>query len=142
MRAGFSLVEVLVVVGLFGLILGIGVPIGIDSYRNYLLTSETRNMISILRRAQSLAFANDHQSAHGVVIETSRFLLFQGSSFASRDTDFDEEYLKAASVTASGTTEIVFSPVSGLPNATATIVLDNILRSQTININDQGTIFW
>ncbi len=138
----FTLIEVVIVAAIFAILITLGLPVGLDAYRNYLLTSETRNLLSILRRAENHAFSNAHASPHGVAIEEDRFILFQGTSYASRTAAYDEEYLKSGAVTASGTTEIVFSQLSAKPNASATIVLSNELRSQTITINDEGTINW
>lgn len=140
--AGFTLIEVLIVLGLFGVLFGISLPISLDSYRSYILTSETKNLLSVVRRARSLAIANDHGISHGVSLESDRFILFQGSSFAGRDSAFDENYPRSPSVTITGFDEIVFSQISGLPNVTTTITLKNDLNEQTISINEYGTIFW
>lgn len=139
---GFTLVEVVIVLGIFGLILAIGLPVGIDAYRNYLLTSENRNLMSVLRRAEEFAFSNKNESDYGVYLEGNNFVLFKGSSFAGRDENYDEEYPREPSVLIGGFTEIVFSRNSGNPNATATIVLSNNLASQSIDINEEGAIFW
>ncbi|KKU99015.1 MAG: hypothetical protein UY32_C0008G0006 [Candidatus Jorgensenbacteria bacterium GW2011_GWC1_48_8] len=127
---------------LFSLFLILGWPIGLDAYRNYLLTAETRNLLSIIRRAETNAFANKNKSAHGVAIQSDQFVLFQGPSYAGRTAAYDEEYLKSGTVTVSGVVEIVFAQISGKPNASATIVLSNELRSQTISVNNEGTINW
>ncbi len=139
---GFTLVETVIVLGILGLVLVIGFPVGLDAYRNYLLSSETRNLVSILRRASELAFSNKNESNYGVYLDSSRFILFKGSSFVSRDTAFDEDYPREPSITVSGFTEIVFSQLTGKPNATATIQLSNSLTSQLIDINEEGVIFW
>ncbi|HXF44332.1 MAG TPA: prepilin-type N-terminal cleavage/methylation domain-containing protein [Candidatus Paceibacterota bacterium] len=141
-RSGFTVIEIAIVIAIFGIIIAIGLPIGLDSYRNYLLTAERRNLLSILRRAESFSFANKNAAPHGVFMDEDGFVLFQGESYALRNPAYDEEYLKSGAVTSSGTVEIVFSPVSGRPNATATIVLSNGLRSHVININEEGSIDW
>lgn len=142
MRSGFSIIEIVIVIAIFGMLLAIGLPIGLDAYRNYLLTSESRNLLSILRRAETNAFANKNGSAHGVAVQSDRFVLFQGQSYASRDAPYDEEYPKSGTVTSSGTAEIIFSQISGKPSASAAITLSNELRSQTITVNEEGTINW
>jgi prepilin-type N-terminal cleavage/methylation domain-containing protein len=140
--AGFTLIEVIIVTAVFAILITLGLPVGLDAYRHYLLTSDVRNLISLLRRAENRAFSNDHASPYGVSIQNDRFVLFQGSSYASRKTAFDEEYPKSGAVTASGTTEIVFAALSAKPNASGSIILSNGLRSQTITINEEGTINW
>lgn len=139
---GFTLVEIAVVLGILALILVMGLPFGIDTYRNYLLTSETRNLVSILRRAQEFAFSNKNESSYGLYAADGEFILFKGDSFAGRDAAFDEKYPREPSIAVSGFTEIVFSKLSGKPNVTSTINLSNGLTSQTVEINEEGVIFW
>lgn len=138
----FTLIEVAIVFGIFALISVIGLPVGIDAYRNYLLTSETRNILSILRRAQSLSFSNSYEKSYGMAVEPQNFVLFQGNSFDDRNQAFDEDYPRETSVTISGFSEIIFSRFSGRPNATTSIVLSNQLRSQSMDINEEGVINW
>lgn len=141
-KEGFTLIEIGIVFAIFALIAGLGLPLGIDAYRNYLLTSETRNIISILRRAENLAFSNSYNSAYGISFQPDRFVIFQGESYATRNSIFDENYLKTTGITASSTPEIIFSPLSGLPNSSTTIILSNGIRSQAVSINSQGVIDW
>lgn len=139
---GFTFIEIVIVLGILGVMLAIGLPISLEVYRNYLLTAEVRNLLSILRRAENLVFANVGGSNHGVALQSDKFVLFQGPAYTLRLPAYDEEYLRAPSVTVTGFSEIVFAPLSGKPNATATIVFTNGLRSETLDINAEGTIIW
>lgn len=139
---GFTFIEIAVVVGILGLIFVLGLPVGIEAYKNYLLTSEIRNFLTIIRRAENLAFSNNYESAHGLALEPDRFVLFRGNSYALRNPSFDEEYLRSPSISVTGFSELIFSPLSGTPNATATITFSNNLRSQELSINEAGVIFW
>ena len=139
---GFTLVEVILVLALFGALLGIGLPIGVDSYKSYLLTAETRTLVSFLRRAQNFSLANTREASHGLFIDSSRFVLFQGSSYAGRNATYDEVYLRSSVVTVSSTPEIVFTPLSGIPMSSTTITLSNGLSSQAITVNAGGAFLW
>ncbi len=141
-ESGLTIIEVVIVIALFGLLIAVGLPFGIDSYRNYLLTSETRNAVSILRRAQNLALANTYESSYGVALQEDGFILFQGTSFVSRNPGFDETYIRSSSITVSGLDEIVFLQISGSPIVSATTTLSNGVTSQKIYINEHGTLYW
>lgn len=139
---GFTLIEVVMVLGILGVVFALGLPVGIDAYRNYLLTSETRKLVSVLRRAEEFALSNKNEDSHGIFLEENNFVLFKGVSFGSREGAYDEDYPREPSISISGFTEIVFSQLSGKPSATATVVLSNGLTSQSIDINEEGTISW
>jgi prepilin-type N-terminal cleavage/methylation domain-containing protein len=138
---GFTIIELVIVFAIFALVASFGLPLGFDAYRNYLLTSEARNLLSILRRAENLALANNYSSDHGVFLGPNQFVIFQGSSYASRNPVFDENYPLNPSITVSSTPEVVFSRLAATTTAT-TITLSNNTKSITITINNQGSIDW
>lgn len=134
--------EVIIVLGIFAILFAVGLPIGLDAYRNYLLNSETINLVSFLRRAQNMSFSNVNEVPHGIYMSEDKFIIFEGASYASRNVSADEDFYRSASVSISGPTEIVFAPLSGNPNIGGSFILSNLLRIQSVEINEQGTIFW
>lgn len=134
--------ELVIVTAIFAVVLAFGLPIGLDSYRNYLLTSEARNLVSVLRRAENLSLANNGGLPHGVAVEAGQYVLYEGVSYAARNPSFDENYPRVSLVTVSSTPEINFTNLSAQPSVTGTIVLSNGVRSLAITINDQGVILW
>ncbi|MEK7464752.1 MAG: type II secretion system protein [Patescibacteria group bacterium] len=143
MRGGFTLIEITIVLALFIVAGYFTLPLGIESYRNYILGAEIRNILSVLRRAESLAMSNTYQSRFGVSFQSEQYVLFKGDNYAGRDQLFDEIYAMSPGVIVSSTPEVVFSTISGRPSvATSTITLLNPLHSQTLNINSEGTILW
>ncbi len=139
-REAFTLIEVLISLTLTALLARAGIPLVMDSYRTYLLASEVRTAVSIMRRAESFAMSNQGQSAHGVRILADQFLLFRGASYASRTQAYDEAFPRLSGITISGPDEVVFASVSGLPSATGTIGLSNGPKSANITVNSQGSI--
>lgn len=140
---GFTVLELVLVFAIVGVLAGIGIPIGIDGYRSYLLTAETKNAIAFLRRTQNLALTNRNQSSFGLSILSNQYVLFQGASYASRNPAYDEAYPRGSNITITGsTTEIVFEALSGKSNVSTTMTFSNGYNVQTIGINNQGTIFW
>lgn len=142
MKNGFTLIEIVFTMAIFAGLVALALPVGLDSYRHYLLTSETSTVLNFLRRAQALAFGNDHTSGHGLAIQNSKYVLFQGVSYASRNPSFDEVYGRSTDITITGPSEIDFSAVSGTPNASSTFVFSNGAGTSTISVNNEGTINW
>lgn len=141
-KSGFTLIEILISLGIFAILFAIGLPLSLDSYRNYILNSETSNLVTLIRRAESLALSNVHNSSHGIYIEEDRIILFEGESYAARNTAFDEEFERAEVVSISGPTEIVFSALESKPNAAVSFVLSNLLNVHRVDVNEHGAIFW
>lgn len=140
-NSGFTLLEVLLSVAIIALITGIGIPI----YQSF----QTRNDLDIaantiaqsLRRAQSLSQASDSDISWGLRVQNGSIVLFQGSSYGTRDTTFDEIFDLPQSITPSGVSEIVYSKFFGEPQAIGTITLiSDTNETRTITINAKGTI--
>lgn len=145
MRGGFTLIEFIVVLGVLILISALGLPVGFESYRNYLLSHEVRNLVSVLRRAENLSLTQAHSTSYGVALMPDKFVIFQGSSYALRNQSFDELYDKSSVVdvtTAPSISEVSFAPISGLPNATTTFILSNEANSLRVELNAQGIVDW
>jgi prepilin-type N-terminal cleavage/methylation domain-containing protein len=142
MKRGFTLFEIVFAIAIFAVLIVLALPVGLDSYRHYLLSSEVGNFLNILRRAQALSFANLNSAAHGVAVQGSNYIIFQGQSYAARNPSLDEVYARSLDITVNGPPEIDFTAVSGNPNTSSTFVLANDVGSRSISINDEGTINW
>ena len=142
---GFTLIEFVIVLGVLVLIIALGLPVGFESYRNYLLNYEARNLVSVLRRAETLSITQAHSTSYGVALITDKFVIFQGPSYALRNHSFDESYDKSSAINVTTTppiSEMSFAPISGLPNATATFVLSNEVNALSVELNAQGVVSW
>ncbi|MEE8131823.1 MAG: prepilin-type N-terminal cleavage/methylation domain-containing protein, partial [Candidatus Paceibacterota bacterium] len=136
----FTLLELLITLGISAMVLAVSWPLMTNIYLSFQITSEVDNLIAVLRKAQSLAFTNQDQSPYGVYILESQYLVFKGSSYAGRDPTFDEKFAKPSDIIISGLSEVVFTPLSGVSNATGTFDLSNGRQNLSIQINDEGTI--
>jgi len=141
-RAGFSLVEIAIVVALMVGIATLGIPFGVETYRDYTLTSTTRDVVAVLRRATSRALANTDASSYGVSFRVNHVVLFKGTSYLTRDAAFDEEHPTSPSVTILATADAVFTPVSGIPLTPLTVTVTNGFRSQFVEVNSHGVVDW
>lgn len=138
---GFTLLEILLSVALLGLIAGFSAPLYVSFQNRNDLDIATSSTVQNLRRAQMLAQASVDDEAWGVYLQTGSVTIFRGTSFAGRNSDFDEVYPISQSIVISKLEEIIFTKFSGLPTAPSvgTITLTNVNNeTRDIIINDQG----
>lgn len=151
-QAGFTIIEILVVVSLFAVISGFGLIVGMDSYRGYAFRADRDTLVSLLERARSQSINNicvgascTNGKPHGVFVDavSSRYILFQGATYATRDSANDEVAAASPLVGRSGLSEVVFAQLSGNASPAGDIVLSGAVgQISTVSINAVGRISW
>ncbi len=143
----FTLIEILVVVGLLVVIGAFTAAIGYDSYRVGALHGEEHTLTSVLQKARAEALNNIGQSPHGVAIfpttHPSSYVAFEGADYASADHALDEIIDSTYPVTiATPPAEVVFEQLSGESNYSGVITITDPVRgiSATIFLNSEGRI--
>src|SRR3978361_2399034 len=89
-EAGFTLVEVLLSVVIIAMLTGLSLPVYESFVRRNDLDLASQNLAMALRRAETYARASNYDNAWSVEVQTSNIILFQGTTFASRNTSYDE----------------------------------------------------
>lgn len=141
LKNGFTLLEILLVIGVVVILAGISMPIYQSFQVKADLGASAQSLVQNLRQAWIFSKAMKNDSSWGIYLETGKIVLFKGSSYASRDSSFDEETVISDSISLSGMNEIVFSKLSGLPQTTGSMTLTSSDNStSTIIINSQGMI--
>ena len=91
---GFSMLEMLVVVGMFFLLAGFGLVVNMDAYRSTDFRSERDLFVALLQRARSQSMSNmcagsvcEDGLPHGVHIEADRYVAFQGGVYNAADEE-------------------------------------------------------
>jgi Tfp pilus assembly protein FimT len=150
-EAGFSLIEILVVMGMLTIIGALGLFMSMDSYRSYAFRNERNIVVSALQRARSQAVSNVCMGAtctdgkpHGVHVVTGQYVIFQGASYATRDAGYDQVInANTPNVSISGLSEVVFAQLSGEVATPGSITVgDNVGHSSVITINSVGQVVW
>ena len=142
-KGGFTLLEILIVLGLMVVIIGIGSFAGVNFYKTFALNSERDIVVSSLVKARNKAMNNFNESQQGLHIDATGYTIFQGSSYALRNQTYDELMSKNNFVTSSGLQDIVFDKLTGnLTTAEGSIVLSTSDGSRTISLNNEGRIDW
>jgi len=133
--------EVILVIAVVALAAGLSIPI----YQSFQIKNEldiaAETTVKTLRRSQMQAVATDGDANWGIKIQTGNIVFFRGTSYAARDTAYDENIEISSNITPGGLSEIVFTKMSGESNATGAITLTSSLGdSRSITINSKGKI--
>ncbi|HEY1074645.1 MAG TPA: type II secretion system protein [Patescibacteria group bacterium] len=149
--SGFTLIELIVVIGIFSMLLLVSLPFTLNSIVSAQLNRERDTLIPLLQSARDQSYANLRGRDTGVKINSSNYTLFEGTTYASRDTSHDIVYPRSEQLFASGT-EFRFRAPDGVP----TIVSGGVSKSSysenfvdpktgrnfTLSINQEGMIDW
>ncbi|HVW66510.1 MAG TPA: type II secretion system protein [Candidatus Peribacteraceae bacterium] len=138
-RAGFSLLEVLMVIGILGVVSTATIPM----YRSYQIRNDlnvaTEQVTQGLARARLLAQSAKDDAGWGFYVPNGT--LYKGDSYAGRDTTYDEVYSMPSTIDFSGLTEVAYSKTKGQPSATGSIILtaiDQETRTIQISVDQQN----
>jgi len=137
---GFTLTELLLVIGAVVVIVALAIPVGISFYKLQGLDETTQDIVKTLRRAQNQAVFQRNDSDFGVRFESGSYILFQGSSYAGRTQSEDETFNLTTGISTSGITEVVFAKLTGLPDVTGVLTIASGNSSHNISINGQGRV--
>ena len=148
-KKGFTLMEMLVVIGLVAVVATMSLFIDINSFRGDAFRSEVNNLGIALQTARADALNNIDEKSHGVAIDPSGYngyVIFEGNDYSTRDITKDENMESSYKVTfgISSPTEIVFEQLSGDANydGDITIIDSNRNMQAGISINHEGKISW
>jgi prepilin-type N-terminal cleavage/methylation domain-containing protein len=148
---GFTILEVLVVMGLVVVVVAFGLNINFDYYTGTLFRSERDTVVSVLERARSRATNSVGDSSHGVCYVSPNLILFKGTVCQMDDISNEvivlDERLVITGISA--TSSVIFEKLSG--NLTPQIspesnefIISLTLSSRTgkISVNNIGRINW
>lgn len=140
--------EMLLVIGLIGMIGSMSIFLDINSYRGDAFRSEIDSLGTTLQNARANSFNNINEKRHGVAIHPggyNGYIIFEGNSFATADHAKDLDIKASYNITfGAAPTEIVFDQLSGDANYDGDITITDPQRGMTgvININHEGRIAW
>jgi prepilin-type N-terminal cleavage/methylation domain-containing protein len=136
---GFTIIEVLLVLSLGTALLALALPVGFRFYQFQVADETATGILSALRNAESKARLGQEGASFGVKLLPASYVVFQGDTYAARTASRDEVFpLPPDTSIESGTDEIVFARVTGIPSATTTIAVTLYGRTHEIELNDAG----
>lgn len=139
-RAGFTLLEILIVTGITMIIVGAGYVFSVSYMRRAQIQGAASILSAEVREAQTDAYFQLDDAAHGVKLFTDHVVRFEGTSYATRVTSKDVTTSFPATLTIGAQSEIVFPNGSVEPSATATLTVSNTTYAFDISISSYGVI--
>lgn len=139
-KFGFTLIELLLVIGIIWILAGVSAPFMSTFLGSKQLTTTTDKIVRTLRKAQNYALSGKGGSVWGVHYESKLLVLFKGSSYATRDSAFDEKFSLPQTVTVNGWTDIDFQKLRGQPSQTLLVTIKMLNEQQTVTVNAEGMV--
>ena len=135
---GFSFIEVIVVVGLLGLLLSVGTIVSFDYLNRQQLRVASEAVFDALQQAQANADSQTNAQSFGVKILQDEAVRFEGSSYATRAPSQDITFVFPMTVSVPAASEAVFPAGSPFPSAATTLTIQNEQSAIDIRINAYG----
>jgi prepilin-type N-terminal cleavage/methylation domain-containing protein len=153
---GFTLIEVIVVMGILAIVGGGIAFVGMNDYRSYLFRGDQDLVLNVLHKARSQAVNNvclgsscsDGQS-HGAHFQPGQYVIFQGGSFNPADPQNEAFPISSPNFSvkndATGNTnfDIVFNKLDSAVGGNFILDLtDSFGHSSQVSISTEGRVDW
>jgi len=145
-KKGFSLLEIIIVIGIFAVLISVASTSLFNVNKNQGFEVNTLNVISIFNEVRSLAMSSQDFSNYGVHLTTTSITSFEGDSF---DIGINKkEYLIPSIAIFSynifpTSNDIIFNKVTGETNATGTLTLastQDTSKEDILNLYKTGVL--
>lgn len=141
---GFTLIEILMVAAIFSMLVAITAPFAVKQLNNKRIESSAKEISYDFYNQQQNAYSGNGSQSYGILVETTKYTLFTGTSFATGTNKEEKQLtngLKFKTITISNpSNEIVFAANSFRPNNTASLILTDSFQNFIITINQEGFI--
>lgn len=143
--SGFTLIEVMVVLAIFGALMLMGLFFDFTFYRGTSFNTDVDVFASVLQRARARAINNINEADHGVYVDSDEYVLFQcsnpGCSYSSgRNPAFDQEISRNPGLGFGTFSEVVFTQLSGNSNFDGNIQISGYGKTASFSLNYEGLI--
>lgn len=144
---GFTLIEIVVVIGLMSILAAIGfLRFGLLR-DNADITTATQHMIATLQLARNQTLASLDDTVYGIHFESDRYILFKGSTYDSAASDNEVKEigsgLEIYDIDVGGGSEVIFNRLDGSTSTTGSIsvrVVSDPTATRTITILGSGLV--
>lgn len=133
-KKALTSIELLLSLAIISLILAVSTPFYLSLYTRSKTESALKEIESAVHRTKIKAMASELDDNWGIAIGSdNRITIFKGSSYSSRNTNYDESSAIEPGIEVENVQEIIFSKGIALPNTNSTIILRNS-NEETIQI--------
>lgn len=133
-KKALTSIELLLSLAIISLILAVSTPFYLSLYTRSKTESALKEIEAAVHRTKIKAMASELDDNWGIAIGAdNRITIFKGSSYSSRNTNYDESSAIESGIEIENTQEVIFSKGTALPNTNPTIILKNN-NEETIQI--------
>ena len=141
-KKGITIIELLVVLVVFGIIISVVIPQFSKTRENQVLKSGVQDILSSLDKARSQTLASLNLSEYGVHFQADKIVIFKGTGFIP-DTVGNETINIVTPATISSVAlgctptipcDIYFNRLSGSPSTNGTVTISTTNYSKVITI--------
>lgn len=141
---GYSILEILIVLGVMAIISGIIFTMFVSFRKNQALSLDVQTITSVLRQARNQTIASKNSSSYGVHFATSTITLFTGDSYVQNNASNQVYSINSvdAIVTISlygGGSDVVFRRLTGETSQSGSVTVSSVSTSQTKTVTIYGT---
>lgn len=144
---GFTLIEALIAIAILGILVLIAVGTLTVFRAQVDLGTTAQQIISTMQTARTQTLASESESQYGVHFETSKYVLFKGSTYDPASTTNKEYNLTSAEIyqinLAGGGADVIFDRVRGTTSQNGNVrirLIADTSRTETITINPVGQV--
>jgi prepilin-type N-terminal cleavage/methylation domain-containing protein len=143
LQKGFTLIEILLVSAITVILIAATLPVYDSFFKQGKLDVASIELQGNLRNMQAQAKAGLNDLDQGAYFNSNSYIAYQGSSYVTRNTDYDFTYDIIDKVTiVDAPMEVTFSKKTGLPDSAQTITIRNQINDEetVINVSAIGLI--
>lgn len=150
-NAGFSLIEIIIVIAILSVLATVVVFDFVSFSKNSDLNNASQEFVGILKLAQNKALSSDNYDQYGVYINTgvspNQYVLFKGSSYASKTGVVQTYSVKSTTefygISLGGGNEIVFDRITGATDEMGSVSIrakTDTSKNKTIYVVSSGAV--
>lgn len=136
---GFTMVEVITTIGIFLILGGLVLPIGLNFYRNQKLNTFSYLFADRVEKARTFAKNQRQDSFWGVYVGSDSYTVFKGGGFESRDQSYDETYKIPAGIEVDQD-EVVFEKLFARPVEPISFTISGAPQTNVVSVNSVGRV--
>jgi prepilin-type N-terminal cleavage/methylation domain-containing protein len=142
-REGFTLVEILLTISILAMITAVSLSAFRSVYRSSGARVAAQEVADAFRESRNNTLSSKNDTVYGVYVGTSSVTRFVGDTYTFGNAS-NTVYTFEAGATATGTlvsngVSVIFGRLTGVPNATGTILIRDIDDQNTATITVENT---
>lgn len=141
---GFTLIEIVIVIGIITLAVGFIFPLTISQIRENKLYSASEEVSGAIFEAQQYAYSRKNGLGYGIQFEGNEYRFLSGGSYATAAIDDTFTLENGITITTSNfaaADDIFFSPGNIRPDAAGSLIISDGSKTIEITVNSEGAIF-